>query len=293
MSSNRVQATQTVAANLKVDPSGVTSPVSAASLPLPSGAATSALQGGGLPAALASGGGLKVDGSGTALPVSGTVAVSTALALDATLVTTNTEVGGVTETAPASDTASSGLNGRLQRIAQRLTSLIALLPAALSSNGGFLVRSSLLQVNISQTPTVSTSPAYTAGDALGGLLTFANAARLSGGSGLVQAITVMCKTPALVPALDLYLFNQTFTATSDNAAFAPSDGDMANCIGVIPISAWAAETASSLNSIATRFPLAFPFLLTGTSLFGQLVTRTAFTAAGTTDFVIGLAIVTD
>lgn len=40
-------------------------------------------------------------------------------------------VGPVNETAPASDTASSGLNGRLQRIAQRLTSLIALLPASL------------------------------------------------------------------------------------------------------------------------------------------------------------------
>jgi hypothetical protein len=46
-------------------------------------------------------------------------------------VITNTELGSVTETAPASDTASSGLNGRLQRVAQRLTSLIALLPTAL------------------------------------------------------------------------------------------------------------------------------------------------------------------
>ena len=34
-------------------------------------------------------------------------------------------LGPVGETAPASDTASSGLNGRLQRIAQRLTSLIS------------------------------------------------------------------------------------------------------------------------------------------------------------------------
>lgn len=41
------------------------------------------------------------------------------------------QTGIVTETAPATDTASSGLNGRLQRIAQRLTSLIALLPASL------------------------------------------------------------------------------------------------------------------------------------------------------------------
>lgn len=40
-------------------------------------------------------------------------------------------LGSGTETAPDSDTASSGLNGRLQRIAQRLTSLIALFPASL------------------------------------------------------------------------------------------------------------------------------------------------------------------
>jgi hypothetical protein len=40
-------------------------------------------------------------------------------------------IGTPTETAPASDTASSGLNGRLQRVAQRITSLIALVPAAL------------------------------------------------------------------------------------------------------------------------------------------------------------------
>lgn len=43
----------------------------------------------------------------------------------------DTKTGSLTETAPATDTASSGLNGRLQRIAQRLTSLIALLPGSL------------------------------------------------------------------------------------------------------------------------------------------------------------------
>lgn len=43
------------------------------------------------------------------------------------------QTGSLTETAPATDTASSGLNGRLQRIAQRLTSLIALIPASLGT----------------------------------------------------------------------------------------------------------------------------------------------------------------
>lgn len=73
-------------------------------------------------------------------PVSGTVAVSTLFALDTTLTTTNTEIGALTETAPATDTASSGLNGRLQRVAQRLTSLIGLLPTSIGqkANAGSL-----------------------------------------------------------------------------------------------------------------------------------------------------------
>lgn len=50
-----------------------------------------------------------------------------------------TQIGIVTEAAPANDTASSGLNGRLQRIAQRITSLIALVPAALTGTGNFKV----------------------------------------------------------------------------------------------------------------------------------------------------------
>lgn len=39
--------------------------------------------------------------------------------------TLNARVGDLTETAPIGDTASSGLNGRLQRIAQRISSLIS------------------------------------------------------------------------------------------------------------------------------------------------------------------------
>lgn len=55
-----------------------------------------------------------------------------ASSLGVTLSTENKAlIGALTETAPATDTASSGLNGRLQRIAQRLTSLIALVPASL------------------------------------------------------------------------------------------------------------------------------------------------------------------
>lgn len=43
------------------------------------------------------------------------------------------QLGSLTETAPASDTASSGLNGRMQRTAQNITAMSAKLPAALGS----------------------------------------------------------------------------------------------------------------------------------------------------------------
>jgi hypothetical protein len=46
-------------------------------------------------------------------------------------------IGSLTEPSPTTDTASSGLNGRLQRIAQRLASLIALVPTALTASGNF------------------------------------------------------------------------------------------------------------------------------------------------------------
>jgi hypothetical protein len=50
-----------------------------------------------------------------------------------------TRLGATNEAAPAGDTAASGLNGRLQRIAQSLTSFMALFPAALSSGGNLKV----------------------------------------------------------------------------------------------------------------------------------------------------------
>jgi len=47
-----------------------------------------------------------------------------------------TDIGALTETAPSTDTASSGINGRLQRLCVLMTSLIAKVPAELTSAGG-------------------------------------------------------------------------------------------------------------------------------------------------------------
>lgn len=79
----------------------------------------------------------------SAVPISAAaLPLPSGAATQATLASVETEIGGLTESAPVTDTASSGLNGRLQRIAQRLTSLIALIPLSLGQKnmaGSFAV----------------------------------------------------------------------------------------------------------------------------------------------------------
>ena len=93
--------------------------------------------------------------SAASLPLPTGAATETTLGTRLTESDFDTKTGALTETAPGTDTASSGLNGRLQRIAQRLTSLIALLPAALV--GG------RLDVNLGAAPATVTVGALPAG----------------------------------------------------------------------------------------------------------------------------------
>lgn len=133
------------------------------------------------------------------------------------------------------------------------------------------VVSARIRTSVQLTPTVDTS-IYAAGDAVGGLLTFTSVARKSGGTGRVTKV-VITDASKQSAQLDLVLFNQTFSATADQSAFAPSTADLANCIGSINIPA-ANYSAFSANSAATVQLTDFPFVLaSGTSLFGQLVSR--------------------
>lgn len=103
-----------------------------------------------------------------------------------TIATDDARIGPVNETAPATDTASSGLNGRLQRIAQRITSMIALLPTALGGSGGLKVDDIFSQyetVSASQTAQAMGATGAT-GDYLAGVLVFPGTA----GCGVVTVL---------------------------------------------------------------------------------------------------------
>lgn len=66
----------------------------------------------------------KPDATGRVVKVEVQSSLGTGLATEAKQDTTNTSVGATTEAAAASDTATSGLNGLLKRLLQRLTVLI-------------------------------------------------------------------------------------------------------------------------------------------------------------------------
>lgn len=137
-------------------------------------------------------------------------------------------------------------------------------------------------ITIAQTPTV-TAGAYNAGDAVGGLLTFANAVRVSGGGGVIKNVLIVDDAGQDV-VMELWLFNQTFVAMVDNAAWAPAEADLENCIGIISTDdgEWrAAGTPSAIDIESSK-----QYDLTGTSMFGQLVTRDTPTFVATDDVTV-------
>ena len=145
-------------------------------------------------------------------------------------------------------------------------------------------------VTVSQTPAV-TAGAYLAGDTVGGLLTFALAARVAGGGGAVLS-ALMVDDAGQDAALELWLFNQTFGAVADNAPWAPAEADLENLIGVIYSTdgAWAAAGTPSVNSIKA---IGLRYDLTGTSMFGQLVTRGTPTFAAVDDVTVKVQLLQD
>jgi hypothetical protein len=101
------------------------------------------------------------------------------------------------------------------------------------------------------TPVVSTTPAYSAGDQVGGLNVIPNAAHDSGGVVLLQSISVIDKGKQKA-ALTCFFFDDLPTIASiDNGAFDLTDAQMAlSCIGFVLIPSANYQDSSS-NSIAT------------------------------------------
>lgn len=85
--------------------------------------------------------------------------------------------------------------------------------------------------------------AYAANDALSnstsaptsGGFTFSNAARASGGSGIILGATFATSNdPGTALQGELFIFDQSVTNINDNSAFAVSDSEIKTCVAKIP-----------------------------------------------------------
>lgn len=129
------------------------------------------------------------------------------------------------------------------------------------------------------TPTVSTTPAYTAGDAIGGKITIANAVRVSGGVSILQSIHILDRANQK-PAGTILIFNADPSAATitDNSAFVFSTDDL-KVVASIPVAAFDYVTINSKAVATLRNIGAEVKVASGTTLYA------AFVAANTPTFV--------
>lgn len=149
--------------------------------------------------------------------------------------------------------------------------------------------------------------AYTAGDAVTDstsaptAIVFANCARANGAGGHITGVTMLdSANQATDGQFELWLFSGTSapTATNDNAAFTPTDANLANCIGVFSLTtAFAGDATAGAggNLIYQSEQGSRPFRCgaSTTSLWGLLVVRNAYTPVAQEVFTITLGISAD
>ncbi|MGH6839475.1 MAG: hypothetical protein ACREDT_11875, partial [Methylocella sp.] len=285
----------TTAGGLRIDGSGVTQPISAASLPLPAGAATaanqptSAAQGSTTsgqtgclmqgavtaaapayitaqtsPISLTPAGAVRTDASATTQPIS---AVSLPLATGAA---TAAGVAAINATLGTPMQATGGTVG---------------IAAGTNAIGAIIGRTTMATA----TPAVTSNGAYAAGNEIGGLLTFAIG---GAGSGTLMSMRVTSKS-ILATALKAYIFsaNPTNTTWRDKTAPTIAAADIASLLAVVPLnspdSGLGTHTIWNAGAIGEQFVAA--------NLYVVLICGAAatLTSASTSDITVQLGVSDD
>lgn len=133
------------------------------------------------------------------------------------------------------------------------------------------------------TTAVSTSPAYTTLDLVGGIRTISNWALVAGGSAILESLTVF-DVGNQKATLEFLFFSATPSGGTytDNGAATFAAGDAALCIGRVTVNATDYITLGGVG-VACLKNLMLPLPVTGTSLFALAfnVTTTPTYAATT------------
>ena len=167
------------------------------------------------------------------------------------------------------------------------------LKGALAQSGSRVQSVGGVVARIDATPTVSTTPAYASGDNVGGKILLAGAARLPGGSGLIQSVVITSKSLQSA-TFDVVFFNAdpTATAATDNAPQDIADADLAKVVGVAQCATVVPLTGASIHQ-ATGLAMPFAGSSGSRDLYAIIVVRGTPTFASTSDVQLSVRILQD
>ena len=157
---------------------------------------------------------------------------------------------------------------------------------------------------VEATPTVSTSPAYTSGDSVGGKISLSPAVRAIStpqvvvGTGTITSVIITDKAKQSAE-IDVIFFDTdpSNTTVTDNGALTIHDTDLLNIVGIANVNTWKDFVDNSAGT--TSATIAYPFVLNETSgtadttLYVALVTRGTPTFASTSDITLRVGILMD
>jgi len=143
------------------------------------------------------------------------------------------------------------------------------------------------------TVTVSTSPAYTSGDTIGGKITLTNAMRVSSGSGVLQSL-LLFDAANQKPVGNIFLFDADLTGTmTDNSAVTWNTADFAKCLGQFPVATADWVTVSS-RGIGTVRGINLAVAANGSrNLYAVFVTTSTRSSAATSHLTLAFGFLQD
>jgi len=135
-----------------------------------------------------------------------------------------------------------------------------------------VARPNAARISTTSASLTTATTAYAIGDQAGGQFTITNAAKVSGGTGVIQSIVLMDEGD-VGTSYRLHFYQASVTPASDNAAFAVSDADQRNYIGHVLMPDMDDVGA---NRVTTLTNVGMGYTCSGsTSLFCLIETRTA------------------
>lgn len=147
---------------------------------------------------------------------------------------------------------------------------------------------------------------YTAGDVIANnddsYLTFPGSVKPPKWTGMISGARIMSSAnQATKPDIEMWLFRSPPTEIADNDAFAPSDAEVRELVGIVsfPVASWQVGNPGSGaagNCVCEAMPKAIPLrggVNPSDTIYGLLVVRNAYTPVSAEEFRVELLVTQD